>query len=442
MRRLFISILFFSSLSALAQKQPVTLSDVTSFKLVWHEGGLMNEYRILEVVPADTDWACYQTHLRGHTSKAEEINDSTRTFIKDIPSKILTQLLRIIARKDTGVNAGPFKISKTELITYTDSIKADLKLQQKAEFIDSLRSEAVINYGLNKALQPFMLDDRAYYGITITTRQNQSFTIKAYSFGYLFNLPWYIDNIKSYDPNISIIYEFISGHDKYAEYEQKRLYHDMDWEIYKNYFMTRFNWEDLKSDQPVSFALLKNTLTPTYFYRDSIHSSISFRSSLLPKYVNLPFAFRHGDTSAVAAFKRYEDTIANVFKRDNFLFDDLKMKPGYRMVFDHYKMSRGGKYIFKEIKKYFTGIDGFDYKKSQFIVIYKEHQIDSKWILLPNNSLIMVEDNINDTTGLLSGKVNFSDDLKRPHANPVVVIFDASGKIIYNYGLADINTHY
>jgi hypothetical protein len=255
-------------------------------------------------------------------------------------------------------------------------------------------------------------------------------------------LPWYIDNIKSYDPNITIIYEFIAGHDKYAEYEQRRLYHNMDQEIYKNYFMTRFNWENLKSDQPTSFALLKNTLTPAYFYRDSTHSSISFRSSLLPKYLDLPFAFRHGDTSVVAAFKRYEDTIVNVFKRDNFLFDHLKMKPGYHMVFDHYKMSRGGKYIFKEIKKYFTGIDSFDYKKSQFIIIYKGRKIDSKWILLPDNSLIMVEDIINDTTGLLSDKVNFSDDLKRPHANPIIVIFDASGKIIYNYGLADINIDY
>jgi len=223
----------FCTKNCLCQKV-IKLDEVTKIELVTRAGGLSSDYRRIEVVPESGGWKCYQTSIKGSTLKGI-IDNSSKIFIKDVSSNILTQLLKIIAKQDTGINIDLFKINTTKLISTIDSIGWKLQVAPKERFIKVVQSKVVLQKTLREVLTSFMMDDRTYYGITINTKENVSFTIKAYSFGYLYYLPWEINNIKSYDPNISIIFEIISGNDNYPTYEKRRLYLDMARRILNEY---------------------------------------------------------------------------------------------------------------------------------------------------------------------------------------------------------------
>jgi hypothetical protein len=423
-------------------QQVIKLDDISKLILTTRGGGPIDEKKILEVVPINKGWECYQTRLRKHDSKGRRIDDSARTFVRNVPPETLQRLLDIIAKRDTGIDRKLFKIDKSALVTFIDSIKIDsikpdLKPAQRAEFIDSLRSEAIINTTLNDVLHPPLMDDKTYFGITIITKQNTQITIYAESFASLYEFPWHIDNIESFDPNISAIFFSISGIDNYPEFERGQLYDRMVRAIYYKYFRTRFTWDNFKSGQPALFAILGNTFTPVIFYKYHEIWIATCKSSLLPQYVQIRFWFKQNDSSAIIKVKRYEDTLIRIFKNDNFLFDYLKANPGHVLELEQDKMKESGKYLFRGIKKYFEGIDKYDYRQCQFFLIYNGRKTVSKWILLPDNTLVLIKIIINDKQEPLSYKLELSDKYSLPHTIPVCVVFNASGKIIYNYGLAE-----
>ncbi|MFI5160427.1 MAG: hypothetical protein ACHQHN_04080 [Sphingobacteriales bacterium] len=441
MKRALFLIVMLSWFHAHSQ-QAIKLVDISKIVLNTRGGGLSDEQNVIEVVPVDTGWKCYQTRLIGHDIKARRINDTIRRFKRDISSQTLERLLDIISKKDTNIRKELFKINKSELITFIDSLKTELKPAQRAEFIDSLGSETVVNPTLNTVLHPRRMDDRTYFGITIITKQNTRFTIHAESFADLYDLPWHINNAKSYDPNITAIFESISGFDNYLEHERKYLYKRMVREVYYKYFMTRFAWDNFRSGQPALFAILGNTFTPVTFYTDHDKWFGICTSSLLPQYVHLRFWFKQDDTSAIIKVKRYEDTLGRIFKKNNFLFDYLKANPGYTVELSQDVMTDAGKYIFRDVNKYFEGINKYNYEQSQFIPVYKGRKNVSKWLLLPDDTLILINTIINDKEELLTYKLQLSDSDSFPHNRSVCVVFNADGKIIYNYGFADGITGY
>lgn len=234
---LFLIITFLSTISNCFSQQITKLSDINKITLVTREGGLSNEKRILEIVSTSSGWKCYQTRNTGFDLKEKKmVDDSTRIFQRGVAAQTLQRLLDIIAKKDTGIHPDLFNVDRSELPKYIDSLKIDLTPAQRIAFVDSLRSENVVNAALEVALKPFPMDDRTYYGITFETKQNTKHTIYALSFADLYNIPWHIDNIKSFDPNIAIIFESIFGFDKFAEAEKKELYRRMVQKVYVKYF--------------------------------------------------------------------------------------------------------------------------------------------------------------------------------------------------------------
>lgn len=197
-------ILVFTTKDCLSQKA-IKLNDVSKFEFVTRSGGLSSDYRKIDVIPENGSWKSYQTVIKKSTLQGLTDNTS-EVFIKDVPSKVLNQLLEIIAKQDTGINIDPFKINATELVNVTLGINGEVTQNEKDKFIKFVQSKDVLQKALEHVLTPFLMDDRTYYGITVTTKKNESFTIKAYSFADLYNLPWYINKIKSYDPNISLIF--------------------------------------------------------------------------------------------------------------------------------------------------------------------------------------------------------------------------------------------
>ena len=230
---LLLLIIIFTSKYCLSQKL-IKLNEVAKFELMTHGGGLTGDYRKIDVILENGGWKSYQTGIEKSTLK-ELIKNTSKIFIKDVPFSMLNQLLKIIDIQDSRINIDLFKINTTELVNITDSVNGGLQPSQKNRFVKAVQSKDVLQKALENVFVPFIMDDRTYYGITITTKKNVSFTIKAYSFADLYNLPWNINNIKSYDPNISIIFEFISGNDWYYSHEKEQMYLRLGKFILKEY---------------------------------------------------------------------------------------------------------------------------------------------------------------------------------------------------------------
>lgn len=426
----------------------IKLDQVIKFELYTHDGGLSSDERKLEVTLEHGKWKCHQTKLVSWKGKSD-----SRTFVKEIPAHVLKQLLVIINQQDTGKKVKLFNININDLSNRIDSIKSlqqliaqltpgsppyiktKFKPEQLKEFIEAIKNKDIIAEALEKALTPISIADETSYTITVITKGNYSFTIKAFSLGFSYNLPWYIGKIKSYDPNTSLIFEYISGNDKYPEREKRYLYDNINRNIYWKYFQTRFNWEDFKNEEPQSYQLLKGTLTPAKFIKFNNSSNVLFKSSLLPQYVQIQTFFKKDDKAAIRRYKRFEDTLVTVFKKNNFLFDYLKTRPDAKMILQPDLMGNDGQRRFKDLAKYYHEIEKFNYKDSHSLIIIGADDLISKWIWLPNNTLLLIAYNNNK---LLSIPQKYLIPVKNLHEQSVCILFNDSGSVIHNYGLADL----
>jgi len=422
--------------------QKIALNDVAKIEFIKKEGGwFMSGYRRVVVVPEKNGWMSYQNRIyKGPDFKDinRDTRDSSTVFIRNVPTRIINQLLTIISQQKTGINFNLFNIETNGLIKYIDSTKAHLKPRQKADFVKAIQSKAIVKEAFIKALNPFDMPDKTGYWINITTKANKAFTIDAHAIMEMYNLPWNINGIKSYDPNIALIFEYVGGNNDYKQYEQNRLYKQIDHDIfYRTALGTRFNWDDFKLEHPASYALLKSTLTPAYFAGDDEWAAVLFKSSLLPSYLQIDSRFKKEDTSAINRYKRYEDTLVNVFKRNNFLFDYLKARPGCIVYLEPNRIQRDGKGFFKQIKPYYPAIDSMDYKQALVLDVRETNGLQSKWVVLPNNTLVL---------GLLTGTAKDSNQINfmnipitvqttwfnKTFSKSVCIVFDSSGKIIVN----------
>ncbi len=423
--------------------QNIKLKDVVRFEFTTKDGGMSNGYRIIEVIPdSNNTWKSYQTHFVGNNLKGP-VNDVRKIFIKDVSGKILDELLKIIAKQDTGINMDLFKISKDELIAKIDTTALCLQPKQKKEFITALGSKTILQKELYKVLHPMPMDDKTALSIAIITKTNVNFKITAETFANLYDLPWHINKIDSYNPDISSIFAFVSGNNKFPVQQRLWLDLDLDKNIYWDYFQTRFNWDNLRADQPEIYSILKDTFKPVLYSEDKFGAHIYLKSALLPGYMQIIGDFRKGDTANVRRIKRYEDTILNKVKKGNFILDYLQTRPDAKMILMPERMGNRGKYIFRDIKKYYPAIDGYDPKQSLLLQIYGNKDIESTWILLPDNTLILTEyfgaPAQDGSFKFMNIDPQLLNEPYNKYINNVCVVFDASGKLIFsNKGMADI----
>jgi len=224
-----IPLILFCTSKCLAQE--LKLNDIKRFELLENGGGPSGDTRVLEIVTQNNRWICLQTQMR--TMFGE---DTTRKFVKYIPKLQLTDLVKIVNRKDTAIHLNLFKIKKAELISYVDSITPALNSKIRIKLIKALKSKSIVCAALRKELVPFKMDDKSFYSITITTKTNLKIIFEAHSFADLYNLPWYTGGYKSYNPNISLIFESIAGHDNFPLQQRKWLNKRVTKSIYRSHF--------------------------------------------------------------------------------------------------------------------------------------------------------------------------------------------------------------
>lgn len=429
------------------------LKDIKKIQLITRGGGLSNYYKGIEVIKEGNGWNSYQIKLIGGYNRLTKrlYNDSSRTFIRNIPENMLNELLRLISKPDTVITLALFNLDQKQLVKYIDTNIITLKPMifkpvQKAAIIRALQSKDTLGKMLKRAVIPaFVMDDKNYYAIILTDKTNKSDTTYAYSFADPYYLPWIIKKAKSYNPQISLIYNFIIGNDNFAQQEKNQLYEHIDWWLYQTYFELKFNWDNLKTDQPEAYKLLGGTLTPTLFTSNKWGHTGFFKSSRLPPYIKISFGYMTDSTLASIRYKKFEDTLVAIFKQKVFLFSYLGSRENCSVLISPGKMGEAGKSYVKDIAKYYPEIKNINYKESIMFEVIDKYSKRSKWLYLPNNNVILLK---------YKGKLTLTDNIYFEGIEPylrnarimsessVCIVFDNLGKkIAGNLEYADVGDY-
>lgn len=434
-------------------QQKLRLRDLNKIEFYQHGGGLSSDEKKIEVIFEDGNWNAYQTKMVQWRNES----NNEKIFIKTVSAKLLNKLLYIVNDSDTSKNIKLFNIKTDDLINTIDSslnwerkywdvknngtyVETILKKEQKAAVLKAINNKEILKKSFEKALTPMLMADKTYYSISFISNSKEQLKVEAYSFADVYNLPWYVNKRKKYNPNISLIFEFILGNKIFPSQQRGWLLDKINVDIYNTYFKTPFNWSDFKIQQPETFSLLGNTLTPANFSKYKDRSIVYFNSSLLPKYVQIPAFFQVNDTVFIKQVKKFENTLVDVFKNDNFLFKYLEARSDATVIINPTTIGNFGVGYFRDIKNYYKDIVSFDQKNVQILEVYigKEmrKELRSKWMWLPNNTLLLLKYDFDKLKNL--PLTNLVSD-KKPYEEVVCILFDANGKVIKNYGKAKID---
>lgn len=436
---IFIVLLSVAGLNTLCRAQyRIPLDSVAKITFIsavpWWNGP---NYSKVEVAAEHGVWKIFQTEL--HTNRA---NDLSRKFLHLVAKKDISTLLKLISNADTVIRPALFKIDKKRILSEFDTLLPLLKPRQRNMIAKKIHSKGVLDsMVIDQVHRPE--SDMSSYIISIITKRGDTCEVSAYANYQIYgHLPWRIGKIKSYDPRISAIFDgIVSG--SFNSYSVKRFYSQIVFWTYMRYFKTNLATDNLKEDFPVAYQSLTASFKPVimgdnnHLYNldppraiDSLYYMGGFRALGLPKYVNLYFNFKPVDTATLNSRIRYVDTIKRYFTKTNFLFKYLETHPAATLRFQPSYSAYNRDLNFRSISNTFTDISKYDLSEIQIISVVIEPNIRSRWLLLPDNTLLLCSYSNSNFTGV-DGSV-----LKpyNKHAYAVCLHFDATGKLIKDYG--------
>lgn len=428
--------------------QKLELKDITKMELITAGSWMDGYYRKVEVIPENGIWKSYQTRLasNGNSRGRQIANDSTRTFIQDIPASTVTQFIKLATTPYPLIKDELFNIKTAELIVQIDSNiaveerynrrKISPSPEWKNQFINAVNSKSIVSNTLYNILHPMLMSDRSHYYIIITDRFSKTDTINADAYNELYYLPWRIKGRESYNPNITKLFELIGGNIIYEEKEQKRLNSQIISELYYNHtFKAKLDWDRFKADQPELYSQASKTLIPLKFSRynegpstyDMGYTGV-FLSTRLPGYMQLDCSFAKAYSNLIGFGNAVEGRLAVWYKKGSFLFAFMKRHPNATMYFS----PSIGEELYTEIRKRYPDIAKFERPEVKVFSIYGDRGFNSSslWMLLPDDRLILIRyggklaDNYQTKFDVIPAKRYQSS------SSNVCIVFDKYGKKI------------
>lgn len=166
-------------------------------------------------------------------AKTATISYGAPLYIRNISQDTLQLLLNRFALADSTFDIKKFNLDNRTIINDFDSLRGvKITMEQKAELAKAVQSKDLLNKAVKQLLHPLPADDKDYYGIKITTKENITYHVFARSFAYPYSLPWTVGFTQSYDPEISIIFNQITGHPAFAKVEHNRFQQNIALWIY------------------------------------------------------------------------------------------------------------------------------------------------------------------------------------------------------------------
>jgi hypothetical protein len=372
--------------------QKIGLKDVVKIECVVNRGAMRRSIGNVEVVFENNAWNSYQTYYYPVFGKDRRpFPDSTRKFLKVIPNDKLIQLLTYISQPDSVIKYDTFGINSKDMIKLSDdSIVTEVTPKQRVELNKALRSRSLIEKIIKKSAVPTNLFYNYQYYFTVTTKTNKTYRINGLAFQNVYHMPWVVNNVKVYNPEIAEVFEWIMGDELFAVTEKTRMYNHIILDVFFEKFGAKFAWEDLQTDFPEGYALLKNKKRPIFFqYTKKYGWYGAFPSPQLPFYLHPYTRFNIGDTAAINRLNRFQDTLENAYKRGCFLFEYLKKFPKCEV---QAMAGSGGKITkieFDILKAVYPEIAKYSYKDVQVLNVDGDSKVYSKWLLFPNNWVML-----------------------------------------------------
>lgn len=423
--------------------QKIELKDVAKIQLIQSGSWMAAYYRSVEVVSENGEWKSYQTRLYSNAGRItkKNVRDSSRTFVRNVPDYELKQLLTYLSKPDTAIDYSRFHIKTEDLLRYVDSTIVYLQKDYlgrnvylnafwRQEFIKLVKSKPLINNTLYEVLHPIDQSDRTWYYIIIANKSGKTDTITTDVVNEAYHLPWTIINKQSYNPDITRLFELMSGNYGFAQKQEHELYNTLTYEIYDKQIKPKMDWDKFKIEHPEAYAWVSKTLKPidlTRYEPDGF--SGSFTSSLLPPYMRISCSLSMETRIFTNNSNKLEQTLIAYYNKGGFLFDYVKNHPHTRMYFS--TCASGA--VFEGLIKKYPKLAKFN--RTQVIPFFINHNADYenmiKWILLPDNTVMLTRyrgelaNNINQKFELIPPKRKYGD-----FSRSVSLIYDRKGKKI------------
>jgi hypothetical protein len=428
--------------------QKIELTNLAKIELITAGSWMDGYYQKVEVVFENGAWKSYQTRLasNGNSRGRQIANDSTRTFIKDIPASTVTQFIKLATTPDPIIKDELFNLKTSDLMTQIDSLLAEEErfnrnrlfpsAEWKGQFIKAVSTKSVVSKALFNVLHPLPMDDRSHYYIITTDKFNKTDTVTADANNELYYLPWMIGGKPSYNPNITKLFELMRGNYTFSDKEQKRLNYQILGDLYYyKAFKAKLDWDRFKAEQPELYNQASKTLTPFKFSRYNEGASTYdmgytgvFLSTHLPAYIELSCSFAKAYPNLIGFSNALESRVTAWYKKGSFLFDFMKRHPNATMYFSPSIQNE----LYTAMEKRYPALAKIDIEKIRIFSIAgnKDYPNSSLWMLLPDNKLILMK-----YGGNLSDNYQTKFDIipaKRrglPFTN-VCIVFDKYGKKI------------
>ncbi|TWR30364.1 hypothetical protein FPZ43_05325 [Mucilaginibacter pallidiroseus] len=201
----------------------IKLGDVSRFEFEIRGNGKQGTVKKYEAINEHSDWNCYQVALETIDAKGTKVTDNTRRLVKAIPPFIVNRLVKLSAKKDSGIDASLFRIQQPDMAKGLNAVSVKIAPDDKLQMLKLFKVDSLFNKALVKNVAGSSSDSKASHLLTIITKDQKTYTIEAGPASTPYALPWQIGNTKVYDPYLSSIFEFACGNEQYDRQQREIL---------------------------------------------------------------------------------------------------------------------------------------------------------------------------------------------------------------------------
>jgi hypothetical protein len=144
-------------------------------------------------------------------------------FIREIPESYLKTFLKSFSHPVLTKNIDLFNINQDTLISYLDSIGTPISVERKSGIVKDIRNPFHLQKAFEMLLIPRKYDHRTLYQIKLIMVQGDTIVAKALSFADPY-IPWEIEGVKTYDPKLTSLYDYLCGNERYEVSRRGHFY--------------------------------------------------------------------------------------------------------------------------------------------------------------------------------------------------------------------------
>jgi hypothetical protein len=420
--------LFSMTYGSIQGQQKTSQQAVKKILFTTREAGMGGQVKVsFEVVQEHGQWNSYQTSKLVESDYHPASNEisKTRLLITRLDPKEVTTFLNSIGVIKPKFDWREFGITSASLKKGLQTDK-DGNVFRFNELVNNTSIEHAITSCWGSYYTDIGLD------CIIKVVKNNRDTIKIESRNQtICMLPWHIGSKETFDINISRFFIQAMGTEDYPNkyrMQTSTLENDV-WEKLDGFrsfsSLNPYRW---RYGYAKNLKLLKSNFILSDEHIHGISCRCTLKSQDLPVNVSIDAGINITDTAFLHRLPRFKDTVNACIKTSNFVFNYYNKLPGAKIIFETNSETAPTNYIpltmVEEAIPHLKTVD-----LSKIINFYIESgERKSQWVLLPDNTLILMTRTGDGVAGLLP---NVFQKVKENYftTGHQFVLFNSDGKI-------------